>query len=77
MRRHLSDLFALDGRAAVVTGGSSGIGLGMATALARAGARTVLIARDPERLDEAVTAVKAAGGQAAASVPTSPETAPR
>jgi gluconate 5-dehydrogenase len=38
----------------------------MATALAQAGAQTVLVARDPGRLDEAVTAIKAAGGQAAA-----------
>jgi gluconate 5-dehydrogenase len=66
MSDYLSGLFSLDGRIAVVTGGSSGIGLGMATALARAGARTVLVARDPGRLDEAVTAIKAAGGQAAA-----------
>jgi NAD(P)-dependent dehydrogenase (short-subunit alcohol dehydrogenase family) len=64
MSDYLSELFSLNGRIAVVTGGSSGIGLGMATALARAGARTVLVARDPGRLDEAVTAVKAAGGQA-------------
>jgi gluconate 5-dehydrogenase len=65
MSDYLSDLFALNGRTAVVTGGSSGIGLGMAQALAGAGAQTVLVARDPERLDEAVTAIKAAGGQAA------------
>jgi len=64
---YLSQLFSLDGRIAVVTGGSSGIGLGMATALARAGARTVLVARDQGRLDEAVTAIKAAGGQAEVS----------
>jgi NAD(P)-dependent dehydrogenase (short-subunit alcohol dehydrogenase family) len=35
---YLSDLFSLDGRVAVVTGGSSGIGAAMARALARAGA---------------------------------------
>ena len=66
MNDYLSELFSLDGRIAVVTGGSTGIGLGMAAALARAGARTVLVARAPGRLDEAVTAIKAAGGQAAA-----------
>lgn len=64
MTDYLSELFSLKGRVAVVTGGSSGIGLGMATALARAGAQTVLVARDPGRLDEAVTAIKAAGSQA-------------
>ncbi len=61
MSDYLSGLFSLEGRIAVVTGGSSGIGLGMATALARAGAQTVLVARDPGRLDEAVTTIKAAG----------------
>jgi NAD(P)-dependent dehydrogenase (short-subunit alcohol dehydrogenase family) len=67
MSDYLSELFSLSGRIAVVTGGSSGIGLGMATALARAGAQTVLVARDPGRLDEAATAIKAAGDQAEVS----------
>jgi NAD(P)-dependent dehydrogenase (short-subunit alcohol dehydrogenase family) len=67
MSDYLSELFSLSGRIAVVTGGSSGIGLGMATALAQAGAQTVLVARDPGRLDEAVTAIKAAGDQAEVS----------
>ncbi|MGH3238621.1 MAG: SDR family NAD(P)-dependent oxidoreductase, partial [Streptosporangiaceae bacterium] len=49
----LEDLFSLAGRVAVVTGGSSGIGAGMAGALARAGARVVLVARDAARLGSA------------------------
>ena len=61
----LEDLFSLDGRVAVVTGGSSGIGAEMAAALARAGARVVLVARDPERLGAAAASVRACGGQAA------------
>jgi gluconate 5-dehydrogenase len=65
MSDYLSELFSLDGRTAVVTGGSSGIGLGMARALALAGAQTVLVARDPERLTEAATAIEADGGDAA------------
>lgn len=47
---YLAGLFSLEGRTAVVTGGSSGIGREIAAALAGAGARTVLVARDPARL---------------------------
>jgi len=50
MSDYLGSLFSLDGRVAVVTGGSSGIGEAIAGALARAGARVVLVARDPARL---------------------------
>ncbi len=60
----LEDLFSLAGRVAVVTGGSSGIGAGMAAALARAGAQVVLVARDAGRLDSAAAALRARGGQA-------------
>ena len=54
---YLAGLFSLEGRTAVVTGGSSGIGRAIATALAGAGARTVLVARDPERLAAAAAAM--------------------
>jgi short-subunit dehydrogenase len=54
----------LHGRVAVITGASSGIGLAIAQALAREGARVVLGARREDRLDEAVAAIRAAGGQA-------------
>ena len=49
----------------MVTGGSSGIGAGMAAALARAGAQVVLVARDAARLDAAAAGLRAGGGQAA------------
>jgi gluconate 5-dehydrogenase len=61
----LAELFSLEGRIAVVTGGSSGIGEAMASALAFAGARVVLIARDPTRLSATATSLRAAGCQAA------------
>ena len=61
MSSYLDELFGLTGRLAVVTGGSSGIGRAMATALGRAGARIVLVARDPGRLDETVAEIGGAG----------------
>ncbi len=51
----------MDGRVAVVTGGTSGIGLAIAKALADAGARVVVAGRSQERGDEALEALKADG----------------
>ncbi|OIJ33186.1 SDR family NAD(P)-dependent oxidoreductase [Microbacterium sp. LCT-H2] len=68
MTDYLSSLFALDGRTAVVTGGSSGIGRGIATALARAGAATVIVARGAERIAETVEELNAQGYGAAGVV---------
>ena len=60
--------FRLDGRRALVTGASSGIGLGCAAALAEAGAEVVMAARGADRLQDAATAVRSAGGSATALV---------
>lgn len=54
----------LQGKVIAVSGASRGIGRGIATALAAEGARVVLCARGGERLAEAVSAIKGAGGQA-------------
>jgi len=54
---YLEELFGLAGRTAVVTGGSSGIGLEMARALSGAGARVVLVARRQSLLDDAVASI--------------------
>ena len=60
--------FRLDGRRALVTGASSGIGLGCAVAMAEAGAHTILAARRKAELDQAVEAIRASGGSAEAVV---------
>lgn len=61
---YLRDLFGLDGRVALITGGSSGIGRGIALALAGAGARVIVAARTPPTIDAAVAAIRNAGGSA-------------
>ena len=58
--------FRLDGRRALVTGASSGIGLGCAVALAEQGAQVALAARSRDKLDEAVSAFEAEGWAAQA-----------
>jgi NAD(P)-dependent dehydrogenase (short-subunit alcohol dehydrogenase family) len=58
----------LNETAAVVTGGSRGLGAALARSLASAGARVALVARQPGPLAEVVTEIRAAGGEAHAIV---------
>lgn len=62
------DLFSLKGQAAVVTGGSRGIGRGIALCLAEAGADVVVSARRAEDLEEVVAEVEKRGRSAKAIV---------
>ena len=54
----------LDGKVAVITGASKGLGKAMALALAAEGARIALVSRNLEQLNEVGRAVKSAGGEA-------------
>ncbi|MYN03891.1 SDR family NAD(P)-dependent oxidoreductase [Pseudoduganella sp. DS3] len=58
------DLFKLQGKTALVTGGSRGLGLQMALALGELGAKVVITSRKQADLDEAVAVLKEQGVEA-------------
>lgn len=60
----MKDVFGLGGKVAFVAGGSSGINLGIAKALALAGVKVALISRSQEKVDTAVDSLNAVGGLA-------------
>ena len=57
-------MFTLDGKTAIITGASSGIGRAMAELFARQGAKLVLNARRAELLDDIMADIRDAGGTA-------------
>lgn len=61
---HVRDLFDLKGKVAVVTGGSTGLGEQMCTALAEAGAGVVVAARRLERCEAAAEKLRGLGVEA-------------
>ena len=70
MEKHeLEQLFRLDGRVAIVTGGSRGLGRAIALAYALAGAKVVIASRKSDACADVAAAIEAQGGEALA-VPT-------
>lgn len=59
-----ADLFGLDGKVAVITGSSKGIGRAIAEAMAAAGARVVISSRKAEVCEDVAAAIRAGGGEA-------------
>src|SRR5260370_38356651 len=60
---NVKQLFDLNGRVAIVSGGSMGLGLQMAEGLAEMGANLVLCVRKKERCEEAAEALRSLGVQ--------------
>ena len=59
----MSELFDLQGRVAIVTGASRGIGRSVAEELAKAGANVALSSRKQAALDEVAAAIQSSGGE--------------
>ena len=62
--QELSNLFSLQGRVAIVTGGTGVLGGAIAHGLAAAGAKVGILGRRVDRAAEVVEAIKAKGGEA-------------
>ena len=65
---HLDSMFSLEGKTAVIVGGSKGIGNGIAVGLANAGATVVLTSRNQSDLDNAAEEIRKTTGSKAVGI---------
>jgi gluconate 5-dehydrogenase len=63
----MTKIFSLDGKVALITGASRGLGRAMALALAECGAHVVVNGRNPEGIEATRAAILAFGGNASAA----------
>ena len=59
---NILDLFSLNNKRALITGGNSGIGFAMAEALSAAGAHVTVVGRNSDKVAQSVAAIEDAGG---------------
>lgn len=64
MKHYLESIFGLEGRTALVTGASGGIGRALAVGLAGAGARVAVHGRNMNEIEETISIVNTMGGSA-------------
>lgn len=60
---NLQGAYSLAGKNAIITGGNRGIGFGISSAMAQAGANIAILCRDKEKAKEAIAQLQAFGGR--------------
>lgn len=65
---NITEIFSLNGKSAIVTGGSGILGSSMAMAMAQAGAKVAVLGRGKDKLQQVVQAIQAQGAEAMALV---------
>ena len=60
---NIKNLFSLEDKVAIITGGSRGLGLMMAEGFAEAGAKLLLCSRNQDRCEEAAAKIRALGAE--------------